>query len=99
MLTVAREPAGKEHLICVGSGERFLGKRFLGVKRGEVGLGLSLGMSSKHMSGTGKCLWSRGSLVKEQRPIHRPAHSCSYHTSGRAGDVPLAKGRRMWAGI
>lgn len=47
MLTVDREPVGKEHLI---SGERFLGKRFLGVKRGEVGPGLSLGMSSKHMS-------------------------------------------------
>lgn len=47
MLTVAGEPAGKEHLI---SGERFLGKRFLGVKRGEGRPELSLGMSSKHMS-------------------------------------------------
>lgn len=49
--------------------------------------------------GQGSVSEAGGSLIKEQRPIHRPAHPCGYHTAGRAGDVPLAKGRKMRAGI
>lgn len=87
--TIAREPAGKGHLTCTRSGESFLGKRFLGVKRGGGAWAQSWdelkayvkGSESGVRQGQGSVSGPGGSLVKEQA-----CTSIGYHTAGRAGD-------------
>lgn len=72
--TIAREPAGKGHLTCRRSGESFLGKRLLGVKRGGGAWAQSWdelkayvkGSESGVRQGQGSVSGPGGSLVKEQ---------------------------------